>query len=255
MMGRRRAALILLVLGALLLCIDVRYRTNVAYPDYEFVENYGPVTQRMIIEDVVGTRLTIDFGSELLGYLFLLISIIIVRTYAKPELSMKKEMRKLATKFGWLMPRAKLKFITLPAYGLVTYLAARLLPFVFNSLLLYSTEYVINFGLIITEAAALLFCTLCFLRECDRFQNHKETQFIYLFLILTVFSGILKNFAAFYGVTGVQTAYAIVNTITVVVMCIALIHYVRTEDYIARMKEAEEGIGKSGTDDFIFFKS
>ncbi len=254
-MRRRRAALILLVLGALLLCIDVRYRTDIAYPDYEFAENYGAQTQRMIIEDVVGTRLTVDFGSELLGYLSLMISLLIVLSYARPVPPDEKDRKKQSIRFGWKIPRVNANYILWPFFGALLYLQARLMPFLANGVALYGTEYFVNFGLIFAEAAVLLFSTLCFLRECDRFQNHKETQFIYLFLILTVFSGVLKGIAAFYGLEGVRTAYTIVNTITVVVMCITLIHYVRTEDLIARAAKVEKESGKTGAEDVIYFKS
>ena len=58
--GRRRAALVLLIAGVLLLCLDFPRRTDIAYPDYVFAEHYGPDTQRMILEDVVGTHLTVE---------------------------------------------------------------------------------------------------------------------------------------------------------------------------------------------------
>ena len=174
----RRAALMLLIIGALLLCIDVRVRTDVQYPDYEFAEHYGALTQRMILEDVVGTRLTLDIASELLGYLCLLVSLVIVWTYAKPEMSKKKELQKLASKFGWLMPRVNIKFVAIPAAGAILYTLARTMPFFTNGIRLYGPEYFINFGLAIVSGASLLFSVLCFLRECDRFQNHKETQLI-----------------------------------------------------------------------------
>ncbi|MBP5460984.1 MAG: hypothetical protein J6Y20_02530 [Lachnospiraceae bacterium] len=241
----RHAALILLILGALLLCIDVRVKTDVQYPDYEFAENYGDVTQRMILEDVVGARLTLDVASEFLGYLFLLISLLIVWSYARPEVSKKSELKKLASKFGWLMPRVKLKYVALPAAGAALYALARLLPFYTNGIQLYGPEYFINFGLAIISGAALMFSTLCFLRECDRFQNHKETQLIYLFLFLTVFTGVVKDLAAFYGLNGVRLVYMVFNYAFVVVMCALLIHYVHIEDVVAR-QVAEETAEEAG---------
>ena len=230
----RRAALVLLMLGALLLNIDYRVRTNVQYPNYEFAEHYGFVTQRMIMEDVVGARLTVDIASELIGYLCLLACLLVVRTYAKPELPMKQEMRKMASKFGWLMPRVKAKFIMIPLLGAVLYAAARLMPFYFNGLHLYGPEYFINFGLAIVSVAALMFTTLCFLRECDRFQNHKETQLVYLFMFLTVFTGLLKDLAAFYGLPGVRFVYMIINLVFVVAMCVVLVHYIIIEERVER---------------------
>jgi len=262
---RRRAAMVLLILGALLLCVDIGIRTGIAYPDYVFAENGADQTQRMIIEDVVGTRLTIDLGSELFGYLCLFASLLVVLTYAKPEVSMQKEIKKLASKFGWLMPRVNIRYIAIPAAGALLYVAARLLPFVTNGLYRYGSEYFINFGLVLVEAAALLFSTLCFLRECDRFQNHKETQFIYLFLILSVISGILRGFAAFYGLNGVYVAYMIINTVTTVVMCITIIHYVRTEEIVEAQAanasaedffaEAPAGEPEKSGESPIFFKN
>ena len=237
--GRRRAALILLVLGALLLSIDIRVHTKYAYPDYEFAEHYGAVTQRMILEDVVGTRLTIDYASEFLGYLFLAASLIIVWTYAKPQVKLKDELKKLAAKFGWMMPRVNAKYVAIPLFGAALYAAARLLPYCVNGIRLYGPEYFINFGLAIVSAAALMFSTLCFLRECDRFQNHKETQLIYLFVFLTAFTGLIKDFAAFYGLGGVRFVYMLINTTTVVVMCALLIHYVHIEEVVERKAAAE----------------
>ena len=257
----RRAALILLILGSLLLCIDVRVRTDVQYPDYEFAEHYGFVTQRMILEDVVGARLTLDVASEFLGYLFLFISLLIVRTYARPALPMKKEMQKLASKFGWLMPRVQPKYVAITMGGATLYALARLLPFFTNGIRLYAPEYFINFWLAIVCGASLLFSTLCFLRECDRFQNHKETQVIYLFLFLTVLTGFIKDLAAFYGVGGVRFVYMILNLVFVVVMCAVLIHYVHIEEVVERQAaeaEAAEAVGTSpdkDKDEYIFFKS
>ncbi|MBQ6661885.1 MAG: hypothetical protein IJM57_10810 [Lachnospiraceae bacterium] len=239
MLRRRRAALVLLVIGVLCLCLDFPYRTQITYPDYEFAEHYGPDTQRMIMEDVVGTRLKIDFASELLGYLFLFLSLIIVSTFAKPELPMKKAVRKMMSRFGWLMPRAKFRFIMIPFVGAVVYTWAQVLPFLANGISVYGPEYFLHLGLIFIEAASLLFATLCFLRECDRYQNHKETQFIYLFLILTVITGVLRGFAAFYGVHGVENVYTVLNWAFVAVMCITLVHYVYTEELIARQTNEE----------------
>lgn len=237
--GRRRAALVLLVLGALLLSIDIRVHTKYAYPDYEFAEHYGAVTQRMILEDVVGTRLTIDYASELLGYLCLAASLIIVWTYAKPQVKMKEELKKLAAKFGWIMPRVNLRFVLIPVFGAIDYVTIRILPYFTNGIQLYGPEYFLNFGLAILCAAAMMFSTLCFLRECDRFQNHKETQLIYLFVFLTVFTGLIKDIAAFYGLNGVRMVYMIINTVTVVVMCALLIHYVHIEEVVERKAAAE----------------
>jgi len=261
----RHAALILLILGALLLCIDVRVKTDVQYPDYEFAENYGDVTQRMILEDVVGARLTLDVASEFLGYLFLLISLLIVWSYARPEVSKKSELKKLASKFGWLMPRVKLKYVALPAAGAALYALARLLPFYTNGIQLYGPEYFINFGLAIISGAALMFSTLCFLRECDRFQNHKETQLIYLFLFLTVFTGVVKDLAAFYGLNGVRLVYMVFNYAFVVAMCALLIHYVHIEDVVARQvaeetaeeagEKVDENSEASEPNSHIYFKS
>lgn len=236
---RRRAALVLLIIGILCLCFDIFYRTQITYPDYEFAEHYGPDTQRMIMEDVVGTRLKIDFASELLGYLCLFLSLIIVRSFAKPEIPLKKATRKMMSRFGWLMPRAKLKFILIPFAGAAVYTLAQVLPFFANGINVYGPEYFLHLGLIFTEAASLLFATLCFLRECDRYQNHKETQFIYLFLILTVITGVLRGFAAFYGVHGVENVYTVLNWAFVAVMCITLVHYVYTEELIARQTNEE----------------
>ncbi|MBR6020484.1 MAG: hypothetical protein IK055_09755 [Lachnospiraceae bacterium] len=254
----RRAAVILLIIGSLCLCLDFRFRTQVAYPDYQFAEHYGANTQRMILEDVVGRRLTLDFASEFLGYLCLFASLLVVHSYAKPEIPMKQEIRKLASRFGWLMPRVNLKYILIPLCGALLYATAKLLPFITNGIWLYGPEYFINFGLAIVTAASLLFSVLCFLRETDRFQNHKETQLVYLFLILTILSGVLKDLAAFYGVSGVEVAYMIVNAAFVVAMCAVLIHYVHIEELVERQAENEppeegEEIPKPA-DDIVYFK-
>ena len=268
---RRRVALVLLILGALLLSIDIRVRTDVAYPDYEFAEHYGDVTQRMILEDVVGTRLTVDVASELVGYLCLFICLLVVLTYAKPAVPMKKELKKLASKFGWLMPRVNIKYIAVPLFGAILYAAIRLWPFYTNGIQRYGPEFFMNFGLAIVSAAALLFTTLCFLRECDRFQNHKETQLIYLFVFLTVFTGLMKDIAAFYGLNGVKFVYMILNLAFVAAMCITLIHYVHIEEVVERQaaeaamlpadgEKEPEGSGDAGNTaendakNHIFFK-
>lgn len=245
---RRRAALVLLIIGVLCLNIDIRMRTNYAYPDYEFAEHYGAVTQRMIMEDVVGTRLTVDLASELLGYLSLFVSLIIVWTYAKPAVPMKKELKKLASKFGWLMPRVGWRFLLIPLFGAIDYVTIRILPYFVNGIQLYGPEYFLNFGLAILCAAAVMFSTLCFLRECDRFQNHKETQLIYLFTFLTVFTGLMKDIAAFYGLNGVRFVYMILNTVFVVVMCAVLVHYVYIEEKVERQAAEAELPLQEGTE-------
>jgi len=232
-MKRRHLALAFLILGVLLLCVDVRYRTGSAYPDYELQNNYGPETQRMIIEDVVGTRLIIDLASEALGYLCLFLSLLVVRSYARPEESYMQKKRKLFTGFGWNIPRAKTKYILIPFAGLILYIAARTLPYVTNGVARYGSEYFINLGLVFVEAAAIVFGTLCFLREYDCFQNHKDTQVIFIVMILTVFTGVMKNLAAFFGVWGVGYAYEIINALFAVAMCVLLLRYVRTEVRVA----------------------
>lgn len=258
--GRRRAALVFLIAGVLLLCLDFPRRTDIAYPDYVFAEHYGPDTQRMILEDVVGTHLTVDIASELCGYLFLSLSLLIVYFYARP--AAKEEKRKVSIRFGWPIPKAKIRHILLAAAGADVYIAAKVLPFFTNGIYRFGPEWFLNFGLAFFTAAATLFAVLCFLRECDRYQNHKSTQFIYLFVILTVFTGVMKDLAAFLGLGGVRTAYAIANTAAALVMCIALIRYVRTEEIVEAQNAAEDefdlyGIGKPKDDgeSVIYFKS
>ncbi|MBP5490745.1 MAG: hypothetical protein J6Y10_09130 [Lachnospiraceae bacterium] len=263
----KRAATVLFIIGVLCINIDFYVRTNWAYPNYTFVENSGFQTQRMIMEDVVGTRVKIDLGSELLGFLCLAACLLVVRTYAKPELPLKKELRKMASKFGWLMPRAKARYIAIPLLGAVMYAAARLLPFFTNGLYLYGPEFFINFGLAVVSVAALMFTSLCYLRECDRFQNHKETEVIYLFVFLAAFTGFLKDLAAFYGTTGVELVYMILNMAFTIALCSLVIHYVHTEETVAKkaaldpsvygIETPPEGTGASGedSDSPIYFKS
>ena len=263
----KRIAMILLIIGVLCINIDFRVKTNYAYPDYEFADPYGYDTQRMIMEDVVGTRLTLDLGSELLGYLCLVACLLVVRTYAKPEVPLKKEIRKMAAKFGWLMPRVKARYIAIPLLGALLYVTARVLPFFTNGIYVYGPEYFINFGLAVVAVLSLMFTSLCFLRECDRFQNHKETELVYLFVFLTAFTGFLKDLAAFYGVTGVRIVYMAINTGFVLVLCGLILHYVRTEEIVARRAaenpEAygmpappkEDKFSGDGGDSPIYFKS
>ena len=72
----------------------------------------------------------------------------------------------------------------------------------------------------------------------------------------------MKDLAAFLGLGGVRTAYAIANTAAALVMCIALIRYVRTEEIVEAQNAAEDefdlyGIGKPKDDgeSVIYFKS
>lgn len=230
---RRTIAMVFLVFGILLVNLDLRVRTDIQYPDYEFAEHYGAVTQRMVMEDVVGTSLRVDVLSDFLGYLFLAISVLLVRTYARPaappakSYEAKKEARRR-------LPRACVRFALIALLGAVLVAAAKLLPFVANGVSLYGPEYFINFGLSFVAGAAVTFATLSFLRECERYQSHTGIMLVYLFLVLTVLSGVLMNLAEFYGLNRVMDVYLVINSVTALVTVCLLISLVRHENRMAR---------------------
>lgn len=228
---RQWTALVFLLLGILLVQLDFRVRTNVAYPEYVDQYYYGPDTQRMIVEDVIGTNLTLDAISDLVGFICLTIALIVIATYAKPKLDLSS-LTRYERRMLRLLPRVSPLSIAIPAVSAILYSASKLIPFWDNGLVRYASGYFINFGLCILTAAATFFGAMCFFRESDRYQSHRDIMVVYIFMIVTVLSGLLRDFAAFYGLKGVKTAYTVINAVFVVIMCVLLAKYVFIESKI-----------------------
>ena len=234
--------------------LDYRVRTDVAYPEYVDQEYYGPDTQRMIVEDVIGTNLTLDAISDLVGFLCLTIALIVISTYAKPKPDLSS-LTRYERRMLRLLPRVSPMSIAIPAVSAVLYAASKLIPFWDNGLGRYASGYFINFGLCILTAAATFFGAMCFFRESDRYQSHRDIMVVYIFMIVTVLSGLLRDFAAFYGLNGVKTVYTVINAVFAVVMCALLAKYVFIESKIEKQNEQTEQTenaiyGKSEDDGF-----
>ncbi len=224
---RKIAILVLLILGMIFLYADVRVATGIAYPDYELVDNTGKLTQKMIVEDVVGLTVTPDVIPDILGYMLLFAAMILIWKIRKPESAdaaptthPKKLMERL-----WKPPRFRGVMILLPLAGIILGVLELVAPFFTNGMNRYAIGYLGNFALAFMTGASVLFSVLCFLRECDTYRNHRKTMIVYLFLILTVAAGFVHDLAEFWGLRGVALAYYIVVGIAAVCEIVVLILY------------------------------
>ncbi len=229
---RKIAIPVLLILGMIFLYADVRVATGIAYPDYELVDNTGKLTQKMIVEDVVGLTVTPDVIPDILGYLLLFAAMILIWKIRKPEseetvptAAPKKLMERL-----WKPPRFRGVMLLIPLAGVVLSVLNLVAPFFTNGMNRYAIGYLGTFALAFLTGASVLFSVLCFLRECDTYRNHRKTMIVYLFLILTVAVGCVHDLATFWGLRGVALAYYIAVGITTVCEIVVLILYPNSWD-------------------------
>lgn len=76
-----KKGIILIAIGIILLAIDIRIPMGDTYPNMEIIEELGEVIQDKIINNLIGTRPTIDVISDVLGFVFLFIGSLFLLKY------------------------------------------------------------------------------------------------------------------------------------------------------------------------------
>lgn len=75
--------IIIIAIGFILLAVDIRIPIGDTYPTMDLVEELGIEVQGKIINNVIGTRPTIDIFSDILGYILLFVGAVLLLRYTK----------------------------------------------------------------------------------------------------------------------------------------------------------------------------
>ncbi len=177
----------LLACAVLLLWLDVRVSTEIAYPEYEPHDKFGRLTQELVMEHVVGDSFRIDVLPDLVGYVLLFV----VAFGGSRE------------KKGYRMA------MTASIVAVFCELLRMLLPFAVGGVTVYATEYFLHLGGYVLDAFLLFWVVRCFAEEYDRLAVHKTSVAAVITMMLALLCGLAQNFGWFFDVKTLPTVYAI----------------------------------------------
>lgn len=181
---------VLMFAAILLLAVDIRIPVK-AYPAFEPFMTAAPETVDLVVNHVIGHNLMLDLFSDILGYVLLTVSCIM------------------------LGPGNKHFFRQIPwiAASLGFYLCQQLMPFSLNGNLRFRAGYLLYF---ISGILQVLLLMRSMLHVCDGLEtteNHHFNNVSIIFMIISCFSGVVAVLVWFYNLKRIALIYFVVQLI------------------------------------------
>lgn len=183
--NRQKSSIILIMLAVLVLMIDVRITTNIAYPEYVLLDNYGTEIQKLVMWEVVGGYVRLDIISDTLGYLLL----------AAGALGMARHSRRFK------------KSVVFSAAGCALYIFRLFMPFLVSGAQLYGLEYAIHFVIAAAESLAVYYAVSGVVFMCETVDNHQNGVLIEIFISIACICSFIRGMGAFYRIMYVAWIY------------------------------------------------
>ncbi|MDE5951044.1 MAG: hypothetical protein K2H12_05655 [Acetatifactor sp.] len=181
---------VLMFAAILLLAVDIRIPVK-AYPTFEPFVTEAPETVDLVVNHVIGHNLMLDLFSDILGYILLTASCIMLGPVNKH----------FFRQIPWI------------AVSLGFYLCQQLMPFSLNGGMRFRAGYLLYF---ISGILQVLLLMRCMLHVCDSLEtteNHSFNNLSIIFMIISCFSGMVAVLTWFYNLRWIALIYFVIQLI------------------------------------------
>lgn len=181
---------ILMFAAIVLLAVDIRIPVK-AYPAFEPFLTEAPETVDLVVNHVIGHNLMLDLFSDILGYVLLTASCIM------------------------LGPGNKHFFRQIPwiAVSLGFYLCQQLMPFSLNGGMRFRAGYLLYFISGILQVLLLMWSMLHVCDGLDTTENHSFNNLSTIFMIISCFAGVVAVLVWFYNLRWIALIYFVIQLI------------------------------------------
>lgn len=181
---------ILMFAAILLLAVDIRIPVK-AYPAFEPFLTEAPETVDLVVNHVIGHNLMLDLFSDILGYVLLAASCIM------------------------LGPANKHFFRQIPwiAVSLGFYLCQQLMPFSLNGGMRFRAGYLLYFISGILQVLLLMWSMLHVCDGLETTENHSFNNLSAIFMIISCFAGVVAVLVWFYNLRWIALIYFVIQLI------------------------------------------
>lgn len=189
-MNKKLAPYYLMFLAILLLAVDIRIPI-LDYPAFEAFPTEAPQTVDLVVNHVIGHKLTLDLLPDVLGYLLLAVSCVM------------------------LGPGNRHFFKQLPwiAASLGFYLCQQLMPFSLNGGMRFRAGYLLYFISGVLQVLVLMRTMLHVCDGLDTTENHSFNNLSVIFMIISSFAGVVAVLIWFFDLKWIALVYFIVQLI------------------------------------------
>lgn len=181
---------ILMFAAILLLAVDIRIPVK-AYPAFVPFLTEAPETVDLVVNHVIGHNLMLDLFSDILGYVLLAASCIM------------------------LGPANKHFFRQIPwiAVSLGFYLCQQLMPFSLNGGMRFRAGYLLYFISGILQVLLLMWSMLHVCDGLETTENHSFNNLSAIFMIISCFAGVVAVLVWFYNLRWIALIYFVIQLI------------------------------------------
>lgn len=181
---------VLMFAAILLLAVDIRIPVK-AYPAFEPFLTEAPETVDLVVNHVIGHNLMLDLFSDILGYVLLTVSCIM------------------------LGPGNKHFFRQIPwiAVSLGFYLCQQLMPFSLNGGMRFRAGYLLYFISGILQVLLLMWSMLHVCDGLNTTENHSFNNLSTIFMIISCFAGVVAVLVWFYNLRWIALIYFVIQLI------------------------------------------
>lgn len=181
---------ILMFAAILLLAVDIRIPVK-AYPAFEPFLTEAPETVDLVVNHVIGHNLMLDLFSDILGYVLLAASCIML------EPANKHFFRQIP----WI------------AVSLGFYLCQQLMPFSLNGGMRFRAGYLLYFISGILQVLLLMWSMLHVCDGLETTENHSFNNLSAIFMIISCFAGVVAVLVWFYNLRWIALIYFVIQLI------------------------------------------
>lgn len=189
-MNKKLTPYFILFLAVLLLAVDIRLPL-MPYPAFEPFVTEAPQTVDLVINHVIGHQLMLDLFSDLLGYLLLAVSCVMLGPANKH--------------FFRLLPWA--------ASSLAFYLCQQLMPFHLNGGMRFRAGYLLYFVSGILQVLLLMRAMFHVCDGLDTTENHSFNNLSIIFMIISCFTGVVAVLLWFYDLVWIALIYFVLQMV------------------------------------------
>lgn len=178
----------ILFVAVVLLAVDIRIPVR-DYPAFESFPTAAPETVDLVIGHVIGHQLMLDLLPDMLGYLLLAVSCIMLGP----------DNRHFFKQLPWI------------AVSLGFYLCLQLMPFSLNGGMRYRAGYLLYFLSGILQVLVLMRTMLHVCDGLDTMENHRFNNVSIIFMIIGSFAGVVAVLVWFFDLGRIAWIYYILQ--------------------------------------------
>lgn len=183
----------LLLIGIALLIVNIEINT-IKYPTFIPFETEAPITVSMVIDHNVGTHMVVDFASDFVGFLLVMLAARFFIEDSKDcdESNIRARRRRDRSNYFFY------RIIPWSILGIVFYIAKKLMPFYLNGNLRFRSEYVLYFPYLIISLVVMVNAILGVTALLESVENHTYNNITIIFGLLSTICFLVAGFIYFF---------------------------------------------------------